>query len=91
MVRAGLFLRRVGRAAFELLMALGSPSHRPDEMRLSRSWLALFCGALAGREAFESLMVGVVSPACWLDERRLSCWWCVLALFSVALSGRRVV
>ncbi|MBF0402209.1 MAG: hypothetical protein HQL90_15770 [Magnetococcales bacterium] len=46
----------------------GSPSRRPDEMRLSRLWcnwldiLALFSVASAGREAIESLVVraGVV-------------------------------
>ncbi|MBF0400586.1 MAG: hypothetical protein HQL90_07435 [Magnetococcales bacterium] len=39
-----------------------SPSHWPDEMRLSRWWLVLFSVALAGRDAFESLVVGVVFP-----------------------------
>ena len=33
------------------------PSHLPDEMRLSRWWLALFPVALAERDAFESLVV----------------------------------
>ena len=40
-----------------------SPSRWPDEMRLSRWWLASFPCALAGRDAFESQVVGVV-PRC---------------------------
>jgi hypothetical protein len=35
------------------------PSRRLDEGSLSRRWLALFPGALAGRTAFESLVFGV--------------------------------
>ncbi|MBF0185949.1 MAG: hypothetical protein HQM06_16390 [Magnetococcales bacterium] len=35
------------------MLALFFPPHWPDEMRLSRWWLALFPVALAGREAFE--------------------------------------
>ena len=44
---------------------LGSPSYWPDERRLSHWWfwlnmLALFSGTSAGREAFESLVGGMV-------------------------------
>ena len=50
-----------GREAFESLAVRScSPSHWPDEMRLSRRCLALFPVASAGRDAFESLVVDVV-------------------------------
>ncbi|MBF0400584.1 MAG: hypothetical protein HQL90_07425 [Magnetococcales bacterium] len=68
-----------------------SSSHWPDEMRLSRWWLTLIAAALAGRDAFESLVVGGVLLACWPDEMRLSRWWLwlnTLVLFPV-LAGRR--
>ncbi|MEO5334792.1 MAG: hypothetical protein H7839_22495 [Magnetococcus sp. YQC-5] len=48
----------------------------------------MFPVALAGRDAFESVVVGVVPPLRWPDEVRSSCWW--LALFSGALAGRKV-
>ena len=57
---------------------LCSPSHWPDEMRLSRWWLALFPSALTGRDAIESLVVrAVVVP--WRADGRRGCFPCGVA------------